>query len=86
MQRCNSTTAIFHYTDKQQESAVKSKAYLAASCIFIKPIATAIRPAEIFYRAEGYHQNYYIKEKEHYNDDSALSDRTEFIAEHWEKG
>ncbi|PIC95004.1 peptide-methionine (S)-S-oxide reductase [Sporosarcina sp. P26b] len=79
------TTAIFHYTEAQQEVAEKSKANLAASGVFSKPIVTAIRPAETFYRAEEYHQDYYIKEKEHYTDNRARSGRTEFIAEHWGK-
>nr|WP_029055043.1 peptide-methionine (S)-S-oxide reductase MsrA [Sporosarcina ureae] len=77
------TTAIFHYTDAQREIAERSKANLAASGIFTKPIVTTIRPAETFYRAEEYHQDYYIKEKEHYTDNRARSGRNEFIAKHW---
>ncbi|PIC78658.1 peptide-methionine (S)-S-oxide reductase [Sporosarcina sp. P18a] len=79
------TTAIFYYTEAQREAAKKSKADLAASGIFTKPIVTTIRPAETFYRAEEYHQDYYIKEQEHYKDNRARSGRNEFIAEHWSK-
>jgi len=77
------TTAIFYYTEAQRETAEKSKDKLAASGIFTKPIVTPIRPAETFYPAEEYHQDYYIKEEEHYEEDRARSGRNEFIAEHW---
>ena len=79
------TTAIFYYTEAQREAAGKSKATLAASGIFTKPIVTPIRRAETFYRAEEYHQDYYIKEKDHYEEDRARSGRNEFIIEHWGK-
>ena len=79
------TTAIFHYTDKQKEIAENSKAQLAASGIFSKPIVTTVRPAETFYRAEEYHQDYYIKEQDHYKDNRARSGRDTFIADHWVK-
>ncbi|WP_303969208.1 peptide-methionine (S)-S-oxide reductase MsrA [Sporosarcina ureae] len=79
------TTAIFYYTEAQREAAEKSKDKLAASGIFTKPIVTPIRPAETFYPAEEYHQDYYIKEEEHYEEDRARSGRNEFIAEHWGK-
>lgn len=77
------TTAIFHYTEKQRELAEVSKMKLAESGIFSKPIVTPIRPAETFYRAEEYHQDYYLKEKEHYEEDRARSGRDEFLADHW---
>ncbi|WP_255726593.1 peptide-methionine (S)-S-oxide reductase MsrA [Sporosarcina sp. ACRSM] len=77
------TTAIFHYSDKQRKIAEASKEKLSTSGIFSKPIVTPIRPAETFYRAEEYHQDYYVKEKEHYEEDRARSGRNEFIANHW---
>lgn len=79
------TTAIFYYTEEQREAAEQSKEKLAASGMFTKPIVTAIRPAETFYRAEEYHQDYYKKEQAHYEEDRARSGRDEFIAAHWEK-
>ena len=78
------TAAIFYYTDAQREAAEHSKEKLAASGVFTKPIVTPIRPAETFYPAEEYHQDYYIKEEAHYEEDRARSGRDEFIAEHWE--
>ncbi|MCZ2258227.1 peptide-methionine (S)-S-oxide reductase MsrA [Sporosarcina sp. G11-34] len=77
------TTAIFYYTDKQRELAEISKEKLGASGIFNKPIVTPIRPAETFYRAEEYHQDYYKKEKVHYEEDRARSGRDTFIENHW---
>jgi peptide-methionine (S)-S-oxide reductase len=77
------STAIFYYTDEQREIAQQSKDKLGASGIFSKPIVTPIRPVETFYRAEAYHQDYYVKEKEHYEEDRARSGRDEFINTHW---
>lgn len=77
------TTAIFYYDDEQKEAAERSKEELSKSGRFSKPIVTAIRPAETFYRAEEYHQDYYEKEPEHYNEDRKKSGRDEFIREKW---
>ena len=77
------SAAIFHYTDKQREIAEQSKEKLSESGKFSKPIVTPIRPAETFYIAEEYHQDYYVKEKEHYEEDRAQSGRDEFIKDHW---
>jgi peptide-methionine (S)-S-oxide reductase len=77
------TTAIFHYTDEQRQIAEQSKANLDASKLFAKPIVTPIRPAETFYRAEEYHQDYHEKEKDHYEEDRARSGRDDFLTNHW---
>lgn len=77
------TTAIFYYTDAQREIANASKIKLAESGLFDKPIVTPIRPAETFYDAEDYHQDYYKKETEHYEKDRKGSGRDEFINKHW---
>lgn len=78
-------TAIFTHSDEQAEIAEKSKQELADSGRFSKPIVTPIRPAETFYVAEDYHQDYYKKEPEHYAEDRAMSGRDEFIKENWKK-
>lgn len=54
-------TAIFYHTEEQRELAEQSKAALAASGRFDKPIVTPIIPASTFYEAEEYHQDYYKK-------------------------
>ena len=54
-------SAIFVHSPEQQSIAEKSKAALAASGKFQRPIATEIATAGPFYRAEEYHQKYLEK-------------------------
>lgn len=54
-------SAIFYHDSDQKKQAEESKAALVSSGRFSKPIVTEIRPATEFYQAEGYHQDYYIK-------------------------
>lgn len=77
------STAIFYYTDEQRQLAERSKERLEASGKYNKPIVTQIRPAKTFYPAEEYHQDYYLKEPGHYEEDRAKSGRDAFIATHW---
>lgn len=50
-------SVIFYYDDAQREKALASMA--EAQKGFSDPIVTELSPAPEFYRAEGYHQNYY---------------------------
>jgi len=50
-------SVIFYESDAQKAAAEKSK--LAAQKMFAKPIVTEIVPLTKFYKAEGYHQDYY---------------------------
>ncbi|MGD1867582.1 MAG: peptide-methionine (S)-S-oxide reductase MsrA [Phormidesmis sp.] len=50
-------SAIFYDTPEQAAIATESKAALANN--FERPVATDILPADTFYSAEDYHQNYY---------------------------
>lgn len=52
-------SVIFYHTEKQKELADKYKKELNASGAWDKPIVTEISPAVTFYKAEGYHQNYF---------------------------
>jgi peptide-methionine (S)-S-oxide reductase len=52
-------TAIFYHDEKQRSLAQAGKAALAAS--FKQPIETEITAAGPFYKAEEYHQDYYLK-------------------------
>ncbi|MET3574874.1 peptide-methionine (S)-S-oxide reductase MsrA [Bhargavaea ullalensis] len=76
-------TAIFWTTDGQKEEALRSRRALDESGRFGKPVVTEILPASVFYPAESYHQDYYLKEPGHYEQDRSDSGRDEFIAGHW---
>jgi peptide-methionine (S)-S-oxide reductase len=54
-------SAIFFHTPEQRMAAQASKEALAQSARFTKPIATEIVPAQEFYPAEEYHQQYLAK-------------------------
>lgn len=78
-------SAIFTHSDEQLDKALTSKRLLAESRRFTKPIVTPIRPAQTFYAAEEYHQDYYKKEPKNYAEDRELSGRDAFIGENWKK-
>lgn len=52
-------SVIYYHTPEQQKLAEEYKGKLDKSGAFDKPIVTEISPATVFYKAEGYHQNYY---------------------------
>ncbi|MSR85923.1 peptide-methionine (S)-S-oxide reductase [Candidatus Woesearchaeota archaeon] len=54
-------SVIFYYNKKQKESAIKSKELLEKSKKFKTKIVTQILPADQFYKAEDYHQQYLEK-------------------------
>ncbi len=54
-------SAIFYHDEAQQEAAEKSKAAIEESGKYRKSIATEIVPAQTFWRAEDYHQQYLEK-------------------------
>lgn len=54
-------SAIFFYSPEQQAAAKASKQKLEQAHRFSKPIVTQIVPAETFYEAEDYHQQYLEK-------------------------
>lgn len=78
-------TAIFYTNKEQQKLAEQSKAELAASDRFKQPIVTPIIPAETFYQAEQYHQDFYKTNREEYEADRAQSGRDPFIQAHWDE-
>ena len=51
-------SVIFYHNDEQKKKAEKSKAEVAPT-LWDKTIVTQIVPAETFYPAEAYHQDYY---------------------------
>jgi len=52
-------SVIFYHNEKQKELAEKYKKELNSSGAWDKPIVTEISPIKEFYKAEGYHQNYF---------------------------
>jgi len=54
-------SAIFYLNEKQKKAAEESLEVLKQSDKLKGKIVTTIRPAEKFYPAEEYHQDYYIK-------------------------
>lgn len=52
-------SVIFTHTDRQREQAEKTRRELDASGAWARPIVTEIVPSTNFYKAEGYHQNYF---------------------------
>lgn len=53
-------TAIFYHGEEQKRLAETSKKALEQSGRFTQPIVTEIAPAGEFYKAEEYHQDYYL--------------------------
>jgi peptide methionine sulfoxide reductase MsrA len=58
---------IFYHTGSQKAEAEKAKADLGRSGKFDRPIAVEILKYSNFYKAEDYHQKFYIKSPERYN-------------------
>jgi peptide methionine sulfoxide reductase msrA/msrB len=76
-------TAIFYHNEEQGRIAEESKKRLKDSGKFDKQIVTRILKASKFYKAEDYHQNYYINCPLRYNAYKKGSGREEFIKEKW---
>ena len=78
-------SAIFYHTDEQKKLAEASKNKLQKSGRFDKPIATEIRAAGPFYRAEDYHQDYWKKNPVRYKFYRYNSGRDQYIEKVWGK-
>jgi len=77
------TTAIFFHSDEQKMIAEKSRDALAASGRYKAPIVTPIRPAETFYEAEAYHQDYYVRNPIRYKFYRHRSGRDQYLEKTW---
>jgi peptide methionine sulfoxide reductase msrA/msrB len=77
------TSAIFVHNDEQRELAEASRAEMEASGRFDGPIVTPIRNADVFYNAEEYHQDYYLKNPVRYNFYRSLSGRDAYLDRVW---
>jgi peptide methionine sulfoxide reductase msrA/msrB len=76
-------SVIFYDNDRQRQKAEASKAKLAASGVFDKPIVTDILPLGSFYEAEAYHQDYYKRNKIRYKWYRSGSGRDKFLKKTW---
>ncbi len=82
--RGDSYRPVIYYSDEEERNiAERSKQALQDSGRFDKPIVTKIEPRSEFYPAEDYHQDYYKKNKLHYNLYREGSGRAGFIRRHW---
>lgn len=79
----NYRPVIYYFNQQQKEIAEQSKADLQTSGRFDQPIVTAIEPAQIFYPAEDYHQDYYKKNPENFARNHAR--RAAFMADNWKE-
>lgn len=60
-------SAIFYTSDEQKETAERVIKELMAARRFKRPIVTQVTKASPFYAAEGYHQDYLVKNPGGYN-------------------
>jgi peptide methionine sulfoxide reductase msrA/msrB len=74
---------IYVHDALQRSAAEASRAALAASGRFDKPIVTPITDASVYYDAEDYHQDYYKKSPGNYNRYRAGSGRDQYIDRVW---
>ena len=77
-------TAIFYLDEAQRESAEASKHALNESGVFEDPIVTQVLPAQAFYPAEDYHQDYYRTCAVQYNAYSRASGREAYLEQTWD--
>ncbi|MGX7196647.1 peptide-methionine (S)-S-oxide reductase MsrA [Enterococcus olivae] len=77
----NYRPVIYYFSEEQKRIAEESKQALQESGRFDKPIVTTIEPAETFYLAERYHQDYYKKNPANFERNHAR--RAAFLKENW---
>lgn len=76
-------TAIFYHDDNQKRLAIASRDQLERSGRYGGQIVTEIVPAEAFYPAEAYHQDYYRKNPLRYHLYRAGSGRDQYLKRIW---
>jgi peptide-methionine (S)-S-oxide reductase len=52
-------SVIFYHNDEQRQKAEEYRKKLNDEHVFSNPVVTEVSPFTVFYKAEGYHQNYY---------------------------
>jgi peptide methionine sulfoxide reductase msrA/msrB len=76
-------SAVFYHDETQQRLAEKSRAELAKSGRFDKPVVTELIPFTRFYEAEEYHQNYDRKNPLRYRYYRQGSGRDSYLEKVW---
>ena len=76
-------SAIFYHSETQKQLAQESKKALLQSGRFRSKIVTEIVPASEFYRAEEYHQDYYVKNPLQYQEYRFRCGRDQRLGELW---
>ena len=76
-------SAIFYHNEDQKRLALASKAALAASGNFDKPIVTEVVALNAFYKAEAYHQDFYQKNPVRYKFYRYNSGRDQYLKKIW---
>jgi len=76
-------SAVFYHDEEQKRLAEESRAGLARSAKFAKPVATEILPLTTFYEAEDYHQDYHRKSPQRYQFYRSNSGRDSFLKRTW---
>jgi peptide methionine sulfoxide reductase msrA/msrB len=76
-------TEIYFHDEAQRAAAEASKAAMQATGRHGGEIVTAISPAEDFWPAEDYHQDYYKKDPEHYQSYRKGSGREAYLRVTW---
>jgi len=76
-------SAIFYHSDEQRQQAEESRATLAASGRYERPIVTEITELERFYPAEEYHHDFYRKNPLRYQSYHLHSGREQYLHAIW---
>jgi peptide methionine sulfoxide reductase msrA/msrB len=76
-------TAIFCANAAQEELAELSKQRLDESGIFDEPVVTLILPAQAFYTAEAYHQDFFLTNADYFGRYSVGTGRMAFVDQAW---
>jgi len=75
--------AVFYHDEEQKQMAEESKRELEKSGRFSKPVVAEIVRLQTFYAAEDYHQDYYKKDPDRYNQYRRGSGRDRFLQKTW---